>query len=101
MGNICTSVQFVVDETIEGQDAAALDVFNHLDLNKQDVDKLYYIFRMIDRDCSGTISNSEVFGKFGLQGTKLEKKIFSFFDEGKPLLKCLECKLCSLYQWYL
>ncbi len=85
MGCTNSIVSFVVDDDIPGQDNNALIVFKELEFEAQDIDKLYTIFRKMDRDLSGSISTDEIFKEFNMRGNSLEFKIFEYFDEGKKL----------------
>ena len=84
MGCILSSTLiFQIDETIPGQDKSAQEVFDELELPSDDINKLFTIFSLIDKDKSGAVSADEIFKEINLRGSKLDFKIFEFFDEGK------------------
>ena len=56
MGCMTSRRTFEINENIEGQDRAALDVLIELGLSKRDIDVLYTAFWDIDADGSGNIS---------------------------------------------
>eukprot|EP01033_Poteriospumella_lacustris_P000138 gene138-88_t len=96
MGNCYTVFykrKFVVNEDIEGQGRASLEVFTLLGLSPNDVDLLYTAFWDIDADGSGLIRPTELFSYFEVEGTKFERGVFTLFDEDhSELLEMMHCK---------
>lgn len=81
MGCIGSTVKFVIDTDFPGQDYLAQEIFDNLRLTSKEIDKLFTVFRWLDKDLSGSINSKEMMSKFGLRGSSLDLKLFQFFDE--------------------
>jgi len=74
---------FVTNDTIPGQDEAALMDFKKLRLRSDDIDRLFSCFLEIDTDGSGEISLDEFYNHFELKRSIFSDMAFSMMDQDK------------------
>ena len=55
--------------------------FSAMQLSKREIKKLYYIFKKVDVDGSGSIGLAELLTHIDLERTRFTERIFSIFDE--------------------
>lgn len=80
----CASTKhFVPNDAIPGQGEEVFKIFKILNLNPDDIDKLYSAFRAVDIDNSGTIQQAEMGVFLRIEKSKFSDMAFSVFDEDK------------------
>lgn len=73
------------------QGKTAAIVFDHIKLNKEDLDALFTVFDEIDTDGSGVLKMDEFFSYFRLEMTEFNVELFRIFDtDGNGELSFLE-----------
>ena len=75
------AVQFNVDESIDGQGAAAKATFTRLGLSNGTVNQLYGAYCAIDTDGGGSVSDTEFYTFFRLDASKFTNRAFFLFDK--------------------
>mmetsp|Transcript_4703 Transcript_4703/g.7681 ORF Transcript_4703/g.7681 Transcript_4703/m.7681 type:complete len:453 (+) Transcript_4703:91-1449(+) len=88
---------FEVNNEIEGQDKATMEVLEELGLSASDINVLYTAFWDIDADGSGAIQPIELFHYFEVESTPFEMAVFTLFDEDESgIINFMEF-VCSLW----
>jgi Ca2+-binding EF-hand superfamily protein len=75
------AVQFEIDETLDGQGAAAKATFDRLGLSNGTVNQLYGAYCAIDTDGGGSVSDTEFYTFFRLDESKFTNRAFFLFDK--------------------
>jgi hypothetical protein len=80
MGSCASEFQsFTPNDKIVGQEHAALELFRKMKLRRRDVDKLYRLFRNVDRLNTGFIGIGDLFLLLEIESDPLILRMLSIF----------------------